>query len=156
MKFVLSQKETMLLEDAKTQEDLCIKKYQSFAQQAKDPELKNLLNQLANEEQQHLDTINTLLQGQIPKMNSGSQKSQKSQQANASTEKITFSSPQDALLCTDLLSTEKYVSSFYDTSIFEAANKPVREALQHIQKEEQEHGEKIFNYMNTHGMYNVK
>lgn len=159
MKFVLSQKETMLLEDAKTQEDLCIKKYQSFAQQAKDPELKNLLNQLANEEQQHLDTINTLLMGQIPKMNSGSQKSQKSQQAqqaNASTEKITFSSPQDALLCTDLLSTEKYVSSFYNTSIFEAANKPVREALQHIQKEEQEHGEKIFNYMNTHGMYNVK
>jgi len=154
MKFVLSQKETMILEDAKKQEDLCVKKYQSFAQQAKDPELKNLFNQIANEEQQHLDTVNTLIKGQAPKMNAG-QKNQLLQQG-ISSEKITFSSPEDTLLCTDLLSTEKYVSSFYDTGIFEAANKPIREALQHIQKEEQQHGEKLFNYMNTHGMYNVK
>ncbi|HBI27857.1 MAG TPA: spore coat protein, partial [Peptococcaceae bacterium] len=26
--------------------------------------------------------------------------------------------------------------------------------LNHIQKEEQQHGEGIFNYMNVHGMYN--
>ncbi|WP_215828784.1 spore coat protein [Pelorhabdus rhamnosifermentans] len=32
----------------------------------------------------------------------------------------------------------------------------VRQALNHIQKEEQEHVEGIFNYMNSHGMYNVQ
>ncbi|MDD2554612.1 MAG: spore coat protein, partial [Desulfotomaculaceae bacterium] len=49
---------------------------------------------------------------------------------------------------------EKFISGSYDTAIFEAANSPVRQALQHIQKEEQQHGEGIFNYMQQHGMYN--
>lgn len=154
MDFTLSEKEKMILEDGKVQEDICVKKYQSFSNQAKDPELKKLFNKLATEEQQHLDTINQLLQGRVP-----SQSKKQSAQANQptnSTEKILFNSPQDALLCTDLLSTEKYVSGFYDTGVFEAANKPVRDALQHIQKDEQRHGEELFSYMNTHGMYNVK
>ncbi|WP_334307029.1 spore coat protein [Intestinibacter bartlettii] len=30
----------------------------------------------------------------------------------------------------------------------------MRQVLNHIQKEEQEHGEEIYNYMNKHGMYN--
>lgn len=62
----------------------------------------------------------------------------------------------DQTLLGDLLSTEKYVSGFYDTAVFEAADSKVRQALQHIQKDEQNHGEKLFNYMNSHGMYNVK
>ncbi|MCJ7691105.1 MAG: spore coat protein [Clostridiaceae bacterium] len=28
--------------------------------------------------------------------------------------------------------------------------------MQHIQQDEQKHGEELFNYMNSHGMYNVK
>ena len=51
----------------------------------------------------------------------------------------------DAMLCEDLLLTEKYVSSTYDTTIFECQNTQVRDALNHIQKEEQQHGEGIFN-----------
>ena len=154
MKFTLSQKERMILDDAKQQEDICVKKYQSFASQAKDPELKQLFNKLATEEQNHLNTVNQLLKGQVPSQNQGQK--QQNNQTSSSDDKLTFNSPQDALLCSDLLSTEKYVSGFYDTSIFEAANKPVKDALQHIQKEEQRHGEELFNYMNTHGMYNVK
>ena len=53
-----------------------------------------------------------------------------------------------------MLMTEKFVSSAYDTAIFESAHSSVRQALQHIQKEEQEYGEGIFNYMQQHGMYN--
>lgn len=153
MDFTLSQKETMILEDGKKQEELCVKKYQSFAQQAKDPALKQLCNKLANEEQHHLNIINELLQGKTPNL---------AHKANApvapplGNDKLTFSSPQDALLCGDLLSTEKFVSSFYDTGVFEAANKTVRAALQHIQKDEQSHGEQLFMYMNNNGMYNVK
>ena len=62
----------------------------------------------------------------------------------------------DKILCQDLLSTEKYVSGTYDTGIFEAANPTVRKALQHIQQDEQRHGEMLFQYMNSHGMYNVQ
>ena len=35
-------------------------------------------------------------------------------------------------------------------------DKNVRQVLNHIQKEEQEHGEKIYNYMASHGMYQVQ
>ena len=50
--------------------------------------------------------------------------------------------------------TEKYVSGTYDTSIFEFRDANIRQALNHIQKEEQQHGEDIFNYMQSKGMYN--
>jgi spore coat protein CotF len=63
---------------------------------------------------------------------------------------------EDATILGDMLMTEKFVSGAYDTAIFESANSDVRQALQHIQKEEQQHGEGIFNYMSQHGMYNPK
>ncbi len=62
----LTQKERYLLEDQKVQEELCIKKYNNYAQQAKDPQLKQLCQQLAQHEKQHLDTINQILSGQVP------------------------------------------------------------------------------------------
>lgn len=65
-------------------------------------------------------------------------------------------SQKDASLCNDMLMTEKYVSGAYDTAIFEFADANIRQALNHIQKEEQQHGEKIFNYMQSNGMYNVQ
>ena len=75
---------------------------------------------------------------------------------NDNTFKVPSGNTNDQLLLEDLLSTEKYVSSFYDTLVFESADPKVRQAVQHIQKDEQGHGEKLFNYMNQHGMYNVK
>ena len=62
----------------------------------------------------------------------------------------------DKILCSDLLSAEKYVSGTYDTAIFEVVNPPVRQALKHIQQDEQRHGEMLFNYMNAHGLYNIQ
>lgn len=156
MDFTLTQKETMILEDGKKQEDICIKKYQSFANQAKDPELKKLFNKLATEEQHHLNIIDQLLKGKTPNLAHNFQSQENQQTQQSSSEKITFNSAQDALLCSDLLSTEKFVSGFYDTGVFESSNKQVRTALQHIQKDEQKHGELLFNYMNSNGMYNVK
>ena len=38
----ITQKERMLLEDQKKQEELCIKKYTEAAQKAKDPQLQQL------------------------------------------------------------------------------------------------------------------
>ena len=63
---------------------------------------------------------------------------------------------QDADLCTDMLMTEKYVSDTYDTAVFEFKDTNARQILNHIQKEEQQHGEGIFNYMQKKGMYQPK
>lgn len=63
---------------------------------------------------------------------------------------------QDAKLCTDMLMTEKYVSGAYDTAIFEFREPGIRQVFNHIQKEEQQHGEGLFQYMQSHGMYQVQ
>lgn len=153
MQINLTQKERFLLEDGKKQEELCVKKYQSYANQVQDLQLKNLLMEIAQEEQHHLDMINQMLQGMQPNM-------AHKPTNNTIDAKTTFQGPngnmKDQILLEDLLSTEKYVSGFYDTTIFEAADPNVRQAVQHIQKDEQSHGEKLFNYMNSHGMYNVQ
>lgn len=153
----LSQKERMLLEDDKHQEEICVLKYKNYAKQAKDPELQQLFEKIAGEEQHHYNMIEQLLQGQAPDMNQGNQ--QQTQQVSQNT--FTSSSPSlpnedDKVLCSDLLATEKYVSNTYDIGVFEAANPIVRQTLQHIQKAEQGHGEQLFNYMHSHGMYHVK
>ncbi|MFA5537293.1 MAG: spore coat protein [Bacillota bacterium] len=160
----LTQKERMLLEDQKKHEEICIQKYQNYSAQVQDPQLKQLLDSYAQQEQEHLNSLNQLLSGQLPKINqqqSGSQHQLSSQQQPGSQQGLQSQPGQgapanqrDASLLTDLLMTEKYVSGTYDTAIFEMTSSSVRQALNHIQKEEQQHGEGIFNYMNSHGMYN--
>ena len=154
MDLKLSQKERMLLEDQKSQEDICVIKYQNYSNQAQDPELKQLFSTLSTEEHHHYDMINQMLQGQTPNMThpQGTQQ----QGGQQSTYNGAMSNTGDKTLCSDLLSTEKFVSASYNVGIFEAANPTVRQALQHIQQDEQQHGQQIFNYMNSHGMYNVQ
>ena len=57
----LNQKETQLITELKNQEQLCIQKYDFYAKQAKDPELKNLFKTIAKHEQQHFDMLENLL-----------------------------------------------------------------------------------------------
>lgn len=169
----LSQKERMLLEDLKKEENLCVVKYQSYAQQAQDSQLTQLFNKLAGEEQKHYDTVSQLLQsgGQMQPGQSGGQMGQSSQgmpagqsgnQIGLSSGKINLSqtgsnsSSSDKYLLQDMLSTEKYVSSAYDTSVFESSQPNIRQALQHIQQDEQGHGEQLYQYMSSHGMYQTQ
>lgn len=157
MQIQLTQKEKMILEDEKHQEDICVKKYQNYAQQTQDSQLKQLFNKHAGDEQHHYDMLNQLLQGQQPNLNQGQQPMAPGVQLpQQSSYQGSMGNTGDEVLCSDLLATEKYVSGTYDTGIFEAANPVVRQTLRHIQQEEQKHGEDIFNYMNSHGMYNVQ
>ncbi len=146
-----TQKERMLLEDQKTHEQVCVDKYNNYANQTQDPQLKALFKSYSQQEQQHLDSINQMLNGQLPPMNQGNQ-----QQNSSSQSKVqgAMANQSDAVLCNDMLMTEKYVSDTYNTAIFEFVDSNVRQVLNHIQKEEQQHGEGIFNYMNNNGMYN--
>ena len=158
----LNTKEKSLLEDAKEHETLCVAKYKDHAEKTNCQELKNLFNSLASKEQQHLDTINQILNVTVPNINQNASQGQGNEQNTQSEFNLGNLQGQmqmnynegDKLLCQDALSTEKYVSSTYNTSIFEFRDKNIRQVLNHIQKEEQEHGEEIYNYMNKHGMYN--
>lgn len=173
----LTQKERSLLQDQKSHEEMCIKKYTNYSGLASDPELRSLFENHANTERSHLDSINQLLSGQLP--NTGSQNSGQSQGSSQGTQSqasnqgsnatskseqsmsgslgnMSQSQMSDKDFCTDLLSTEKYVSGTYDTAIFEFRDPQIRSVLNHIQKEEQQHGESIFKYMESKGLYQAQ
>ncbi len=149
-----TQKETMLLQDMMNAEQTCIDKYADYANRACDPELKTLFESLRTVEQGHYDTLSAMQKGTVPDMNAGGQ----SKKPGKKPAKAGEPSPredgcdEDEYLCRDALDTEKHVSSLYDTCIFEFVSEQARNALNHIQKEEQEHGKRIYDYMTAHGM----
>lgn len=156
----LTQKETSLLKDLTSQEKLCIEKYAQYSSSACDSNLKNLFNTLKSREEQHLNTLNQISQGHVPQVGGSSSSSSSSQSSTTSTisniQPSTCPSDQkqkDCYLCQDALTTEKHVSSLYNTSVFEFVSPELRNVLNHIQKEEQEHGEAIFTYLKINNMY---
>jgi spore coat protein CotF len=234
----LTQKERMLLQDQKNHEEVCIKKYNDYSSKAQSQELKQLFGSYATQEQEHLNSINQMLSGQIPQVKQqqgqqnqqqgqqnqqqgqqnqqqqgqqnqqqGQQIAQQAQQAQQLAQQVQqqvqqaqqqaqqnqqnqqnqqqgqqnqqqgqqnqqqqsqlkqqsmsqkgsfINSDNDKNLCNDMLMTEKYVSGAYDSAVFEMTDTNVRQVLNHIQKEEQGHGEGIYNYMKNNGMYNAQ
>lgn len=149
----LTQKETTLLNDLKSQEQLCIEKYGKYAEAAHDQELKNLFTQLKSNEQKHLDTINQMLQGTEVTM-PGQMPSAVQSKVQCKPSNVGEADKQnDAYLCKDALSMEKHVSGVYNTGIFEFKSPVMRDTLAHIQKEEQNHGEMLYSYMSCNNMY---
>jgi len=147
----LTQKETILLKDLKSHEELCIKKYTKHANETNDNVLKQLFTRIAQSERQHYDTVTQILNGQVPNTGQGQgQSSNNQQQMDFKSDSATQA---DFDLCQDLLNTEKYISSTYNTAIFEFNDANIRKTLNHIQKEEQEHGEQIYYYMKQNGGY---
>ncbi len=151
-KMTLTQKENGLLCDLKSQESLCIEKYTKYQQIAHDPGLKSLFETIKTAEQSHLDTVNRILSGEEVKMNTApsavAEKLQCPLSSCTADEKR-----EDAYLCRDALAMEKHVSSVYDVSVFEFSSPTLRDTLNHIQTEEQNHGMKLYEYMSMNGMY---
>ena len=151
---ILTSKESDLLKDMKEQEELCIEKYTRYAQDAKCPQLSSLLTSIANTEREHLKTVNSMMAGNEPA----------SPPALSANNDLciectsVYSNPEDKkadkFLLSDLLSTEKHVSSLYNTSVFEFKSPAARKMLSHIQAEEQQHGEMLYAFMNANSMYN--
>ncbi|HOP12176.1 MAG TPA: spore coat protein [Oscillospiraceae bacterium] len=151
----LTQKETSLLKDLKDQEQVCVEKYAKYSSDAKDLQLKDLFSRISQNEQQHLDTVTQIMGGTVPQMQSGN-----GQQITLTFTPTYQSTPNtdqdkqnDSYICADALSTEKHVSSVYNTDLFEFRDTGIRDALNHIQKEEQQHGEQIYQYMAQNGLY---
>ncbi len=149
----LTQQERQALQDHKKHEEVCIQKYEQFAQQASDPQLQNMFSQFAEQERQHYNSLDQLLSGKQPSTSGGGQKqnpapggAQSRQQTGGGQNK------EDALLCRDAMMMEKFISDSYDNGIFQSTNPAVRQTLQHIQDEEQQHGEGLLNYLQSQGL----
>lgn len=150
----LSKKEMSLLQDLKGEEQLCVEKYGKYVNEAVDKKLKGVFQKIGQTEQQHLNTVNQMLKGTVPAATAppakqGRKPAKPDYKSTASKQ----DQQKDAYLCTDLLGTEKHVSALYDTCIFECKDPQMRAALNHIQKEEQQHGYNIYEYMAQNGMY---
>ncbi len=151
-----TQKEASLLQDLKQQEQLCVDKYGQYADRACDPELKGIFTTIQQAEQQHLQTVNGLLNGQMPSQSKGKKPQQKAAKPTAweqpTGEALQQAMENDQFLCQDAICTEKEVSNTYDVSIFEFRDPQVRQALHQIQGAEQQHGEMLWTYMAKNGM----
>ena len=148
---VLTQKETTLIKDLKGQEQLCIDKYTKHAECASDPQLKQLFTRIADVERGHLNTLNQIEQGAAPAMGGAAKAQIPTVTAYHTSE--TPAKQQDYYLCSDLLTTEKHASGLYNTCVFEFGQTQLRQVLNHIQTEEQEHGDMIYKYMKANNMY---
>lgn len=149
----LTNKEQAYVEDNLNAEYLCIRKYEQYASLASDQQLKQMFTDLASKEHEHADTLKGMLSGSniTPQNIFESYTSPTGDQSNIqSSLGIT-----DAQLLNDALATEKHVSSTYNTSVLESVDPNIRQQFQHIQKEEQEHAETLFNAMHSRGWYEV-
>jgi rubrerythrin len=141
----LTQKERSLLQDQLKHEEICIEKYYNYALQSQNPELSNMFNKFAEQEQAHYNTISQLLQGQEPNLSGPSDNNPYNSRIEG--KQTGLINEDDRKVCQDMLMTEAFVSNSYDQAIFQAVNSVVKQALQHIQREEQQHGEGLQSYL---------
>ena len=149
----LTQKETQLMKDLKNQEQLCIDKYTRNAEQAKDPELKAVFTYFAKVEQGHLNTLTQIENGDAF-FGSSDTAAAKPQITGTYKTAETDDKKNDKYLAFDLLTAEKHASHLYDTCVFEFKDEKIRNTLNNIQKDEQEHGKILYDYMEKNNMQN--
>lgn len=144
---VLSQKEMATIEDLKTQEQSCIKKYSYYEKEANDPVLKNLFNHIASAEQKHYDTLCQVGQGNVPQCDcNDSDGKNYNPKATYKCGENSEEKKKDCFLVTDCIGTEKLVSGEYNSNVFIFGDSNIRKVLADIQVEEQNHAEMMWKY----------
>ena len=149
----LTAKEHDILSDIKSQEQLCILKYTKYESEAKDRALKQIFSEIKATEAEHLATVERMIRGEEVTMTAPGKSALEDKYKGTAYSGSEEDKQSDAYLCRDALSMEKHVSSVYNTGIFEFNSPVMRDTLNHIQREEQNHGEKLYSYMSACGMY---
>ena len=148
-----TQKEMAYLKDLKSKEQLCVEKYRKYAEQALDPALKGLFERIGQVEQRHVQVVEGMLNGTLPQQNAaGAQQNPQAPMQATYSQTPNPAKQQDAYLCQDALGMEKLVSGEYETAIFEFCTPEARTALNQLQKDEQQHGEALYQYMQRNAM----
>lgn len=150
---VLTQKETAALKDLQTQEQTCIQKYTRYAQEAKDPQLKELFKHISAQEQKHYKSLEQALNGTIPKVDcNDSQGRDYTPKAHYTSNDDSPEKATDTFLVTDCIGTEKLVSGEYNDDVFIFGDSNIRRLLADIQIEEQNHAEMLWKYKTVNSM----
>lgn len=150
---ILKEKEITAIKDLQTQEKTCIEKYKRYAQQAKDPVLKELFQQLSGKEQEHLNSLSQVLEGKIVECDCNDSDGKNYQPKATYTSMSSQEDKQsDCFLATDCIGTEKMVSGEYNSNVFIFADAWLRKLLADIQIEEQNHAEMLFKYKTVNQM----
>lgn len=150
---VLKEKEKAAIQDLQSQEKTCIEKYQKYAEQAKDPVLKDLFRTLQQKEQQHYASLGQVLNGTVPDTDcNDSDGANYNPTATYDAMSNSEDKQMDCFLATDCIGTEKLVSSEYNTDVFVFNNSKLRKLLADIQIEEQNHAEMLWKYKTANGM----
>ena len=150
---ILTETEMTTVKDLQQQEQTCIEKYQRYASEAKDTVLKDLFKTLQKKEQKHYDSLQQVLNGSVPSCDCNDSDG-KSYNPVASSEKMGDSPDKktDCFLATDCISSEKLVSSEYNSDVFRFKDSGMRKLLADIQIEEQNHAEMLYKYKTVNGM----
>lgn len=150
---VLTEKETTVIEDLRTQEKSCVEKYQKYSKEAKDPVLRDLFEEIHKDEQKHYDSLDQVLKGSVPGCDCNDSKG-KDYAPKATYEALVNSEDKkhDCFLATDCIGTEKLVSGEYNSDVFAFAESDIRKLLADIQIEEQNHAEMLWKYKTVNGM----
>ncbi|GAB6098190.1 hypothetical protein JCM16358_00690 [Halanaerocella petrolearia] len=171
----LTAKEEELILDNLAAEEICIHKYEMYANNASDKQIKGLFNNLANQERKHAQALTDMLDGDFQSVKQGGQQGQTEQMQSVSDLAMTdkqnnmeiansamatkndqdYDSFSDRQLLQDALMTEKHVSTSYDNAVLESANRKIVQNLEHIQQEEHNHAQQLFEMMNQKGWYTV-
>ena len=148
-----NRKRTNAIEDLKTQEQACIEKYTKYSNQAKDPVLKELFEEIARDEQKHFDSLDQVIKGKVSSVDCNDSKG-KNYNPAATYDSLGNSEDKkaDCYLATDCIGTEKLVSGEYNSDVFVFGNSDIRKLLADIQIEEQNHAEMLWKYKTANGM----
>ena len=148
-----SQKEKDIINNLIAQEKLCMDKYNRIANEAKDPVLKDLFVTLGKDEAKHHDMLQKLLEGQVSTLEAYDVSSYNPVATYVGNYNES-DKQSDNFLCTDTITTEKYVSTAYNFNLFQFADSNVRKLLNNIETEEQNHAEMINKYKTVNQMTN--
>lgn len=151
---VLKESEKTVLQDLMTQEKNCVEKYTRYAKEAKDPVLSELFSNLRQREEDHFNSLGSVLNGEtVPECNCNDYEgNQYSPKATYSASDSSEDMKNDCFLATDSIGSEKLTSMEYNTDVFAFSNSDVRRLLADIQIEEQNHAEMLRKYKNVNCM----
>ena len=149
----LTEQERSTIKDLQTQEKSCAEKYTRYIDEANDPVLKSLFKELAEKEQKHYNSLEQVLQGHVPDCNCNDSDGRSySPTATYDSLNQTPEMKSDCFLATDCISSEKLISSEYNSDVFAFQDSDIRKLLADIQVEEQNHAEMLYKYKMVNGM----
>lgn len=150
----LNAEEKVFLKNLRTQEQMCVDKYKFYAAQAKDPQLQQLFGDIGRREEKHYNLLSALMKGELPEA-----KNRRSDMVKAYEPKAAYTANSksadklhDQFLCTDAIATEKYVAGAYNDDLFRFSMPTVRDLLNTLQTDEQNHAEMLWKYKMANGM----